>query len=301
MKRDRAGERCSAARAASPGPRNRPRSWLTPREADVPRRKVAVSLPARNRWFFATALRSAQAVLQGAGCEVVLLSSSVLGSPGRDVDGMLVLGVSGESHEVRVLQAAGVPVTAVSGTVRGGSSVGIDDVSAARLAVGHLLDLGHTQIAFVGGDPADPLHNEPAADRRDGWRSSLHSAGIVPRPEFDEIGGYTVAGGAAAMARLLALPDRPTAVFAASDEMAFGAIDVARRADVRVPHDVSVVGVDDHEMAELFELTTIRQSVGLQVATAAGLLLTAMTEHTGEPIDVLTPTSLVTRSSTWPR
>ncbi len=182
-------------------------------------------------------------------------------------------------------------------------SVRIDDLAVGRLATEHLISLGHSRIAHIGGDPDEPLNFSAPVDRRAGWASALRSAGLVPAPELDVAGFFTVQGGQAAMEQLLALDDPPTAVFAGSDEMAFGALAALRRAGLEAPRDVSVIGVDDHELAGLLDLSTVRQPVTEQGRRAGCLVLAALgpaspAGHRAE--HVLLPVELVARGSTGP-
>jgi DNA-binding LacI/PurR family transcriptional regulator len=109
-----------------------------------------------------------------------------------------------------------------------------------------------------------------------------------------------VTGGRAAAKRLLGLPEPPTALFAASDEMAMGAVQAVRRSGLRVPEDVSVIGIDGHEMADLLDLTTVAQPVVAQGVLAAEMILTALADP-GRPLPAVTvPTALVVRGTTGP-
>jgi DNA-binding LacI/PurR family transcriptional regulator len=180
-------------------------------------------------------------------------------------------------------------------------SVRIDDLAVGRLATEHLLSLGHRRIAHIGGDPMEPLNFNAPVDRRAGWSSALRATGIEPDATFDVPGYFTVEGGQAAMRQLLALEDPPTAVFAGSDEMAFGALAALREASRSAPRDVSVIGVDDHELAAAVGLTTVRQPVVEQGRTAARLLLEALSPGSGASHvseHVLLPVELVERCST---
>ena len=123
-------------------------------------------------------------------------------------------------------------------------------------------------------------------------------AGIAPGPDRVVAAHWGVRGGVLAMERLLTGANLPTAVFAESDEMAFGAMQAMRRSGLDVPGDVSLVGFDDHEMAAAADLTTIAQPVQLQGELAARLLLDAL--DGAEPGDVVLPTRLVVRGSTGP-
>jgi DNA-binding LacI/PurR family transcriptional regulator len=271
---------------------------------------IGVVAPFVNRWFFSGVVHAAEEALRSAGYDLLLYSLGTDASERRRafsgdllrkrVDGVLVLGLQPDRAEQDALSAAGGPVAIVGMAVPGWSSVRIDDYAAARRAMDHLIALGHRRIGFLGGHPDDVLHASAAIDRQAGWRDALHSAGLPAEPELDETGGFTVSGGKAGMARLLALPRPPTAVFAASDEMAIAAAWTARRAGLRVPGDLSVVGIDDHEMAELFELTTVAQPVEVQGALAAEMLLTALADPSAPPVQLVVPTELVVRGTTAP-
>jgi DNA-binding LacI/PurR family transcriptional regulator len=121
----------------------------------------------------------------------------------------------------------------------------------------------------------------------------MKSAGLPIDPAWEIVGDFTVHGGVQGMESLLGLPGStvPTAVFAASDEMAIGAVAAVRRAGLRVPEDVSVIGIDDHEMAEYFDLTTVAQPAREQGRLAAAMLLAAMDPES--PVDAPPPTQIV--------
>lgn len=274
---------------------------------------IGVVAPFVNRWFFSGVVHAAEEMLRAAGYDLLLYSLGTDASERRRafsgdllrkrVDGVLVLGLQPSRAEQDALSAAGGPVAIVGMAVPGWSSVRIDDYGAARRAMDHLMALGHRRIGFLGGHPDDVLHASAAIDRQAGWRDALRTAGrwgADEVSELDETGGFSVSGGKAGTARLLALPRRPTAVCAASDEMAIAAAWTARRAGLRVPEDLSVVGIDDHEMAELFDLTTVAQPVVVQGARAAELLLTALADPAAPPVQLTGPTELVVRGTTAP-
>jgi LacI family transcriptional regulator, repressor for deo operon, udp, cdd, tsx, nupC, and nupG len=273
-------------------------------------RAIGVVAPFVNRWFFAAIVHSAEERLRRAGYDLLLYSLGTNAEERRRafsgtllrkrVDAVLVLALEPTAEEVATLSAAGGPVAIVGRTVPGWASVRIDDQAAARCAVRHLLDLGHRRIGFIGGPADDPLHSQAPGDRLIGYRSELATAGVVADPALEAVGGFTVRGGFGAAERLLALGEPPTAMFAASDEMAMGAMQAIRRAGLRVPEDVSLVGIDDHEMAELVELTTVAQPVAAQGVLAAEMILTALAEPERPPPAVTVPTTLVVRGTTAP-
>ncbi len=136
--------------------------------------------------------------------------------------------------------------------------------------------------------------------RRAGYDRAMAAHGLVTEPELIVTEPYGVCAGAEAMTRLLALPDPPTAVFCYSDEIAISALQTLRRRGVRVPEDMSVVGVDGTEVSALFELTTVDQHVALQAHLAAEMVLQLLA---GSPLPEVTQTveaDLVVRASTAP-
>ena len=138
-------------------------------------------------------------------------------------------------------------------------------------------------------------------DRGAACRQTLADHGLPTSPELEADGGFTLAGGYRAGCRLLDLDEPPTAVFCASDEMAIGLLHAARERGLRVPEDLSVIGVDDHEVSPYVELTTVRQPVREQGEAAARQII-ALIEGTApaEPEHLVLPTQLVVRSSTAP-
>jgi len=137
------------------------------------------------------------------------------------------------------------------------ASVIIDQRYGARLAVQHLIGLGHTQISEISG----PLNWFDAAARHEGWRDTLHAAGLQAPPNSSVEGDWTAAGGYAAAIRMLDEGANFTALFVGNDQMALGVLRALREHGLRVPQDVSVVGFDDIPEAAFYEppLTTIQQ------------------------------------------
>jgi len=129
--------------------------------------------------------------------------------------------------------------------------------SGARSLVQHLIDGGHRRIAFVGGTP----HSGQSLERQRGYEEALRAAGIEPRPEYIAEGNFIFETGLDAGRTLLALPERPTAIFCANDDMAFGALQAAAELGLKVPADVSIAGFDDVPSAAAITppLTTVRQ------------------------------------------
>jgi LacI family repressor for deo operon, udp, cdd, tsx, nupC, and nupG len=269
---------------------------------------VGVVVPYVSRWFFGQVIAGVEGALRTAGFDMLLYSVGTDESRRRffnempirrRVDALLVLTLPLAYHEVEALRFLRMPTALVGAAVRGFSSVGIDDVAGATTATRHLINLGHERIAMISGGTADHEHFTAPQDRSRGYRFALASAGLLIDPDLDVDGEYTREGGERAMSALLSLQSPPTAVFAQSDEMAYGALRALRRAGLRCPEDVSIVGFDDHEMADFLDLTTISQPVHAQGAAAAARIIVALGGET-DPVQQLFPTQIVIRGTTAP-
>lgn len=168
--------------------------------------------------------------------------------------------------------------------------IDVDNVAAARDAVAHLIALGRRRIATITGT----MTMSVSIDRRDGFLSALADAGLEPAGEVD--GDFSEQGGADAAARLLEQPERPDAIFIASDLMARGAIGVLRSAGLRVPEDVAVIGFDDSALAAASDLTSVRQPMFHQGEMLAGMIIDVLAGRRPAPLTIL-PTELVVRGS----
>ena len=185
--------------------------------------------------------------------------------------------------------------------------VGSDNRTGAYTAVKHLLRLGHRRIGHIKGR----IGYECSEDRYRGYCDALVEAGITPDPDLVAQGDFLVTGGATCAHQLFALPERPTAIFAASDDMASGVLRAAEEAGLRVPDDVALVGFDDTAPAAFMRptLTTVSQPFFEMGKRAATLLLDAVNAlrqpipswHTAQrdtaPIREFLPTRLVVRES----
>lgn len=276
-------------------------------------RAVGVVVPFVTRWFYGGVVQGAVTPLRDAGYDLLLYNLGgdretrrrVFGThlSRKRVDAVLVLSLTPTEEELAWLTTLDRPVAVVGASVPGWSSVRIDDEATARIAMRHLLVLGHRRIGYIGGSLDDQLDFAAPFDRLLGYRRSMSDAGLAVRPQWEVVGDFTVRGGLAAMRLLLASEPRPTAVFAASDEMAVGAVHAVREAGLRVPQDMSVIGIDDHEMSEFFDLSTVAQPVHEQGRLAAELLLEVLAadpETPKTPSVVTVPTRLVVRHTTAP-
>ncbi len=273
-------------------------------------RAIGLISPMVRRWFFANVIEGAERTLRAHGFDVLLYTFDA-GRPGtraarvdpevlrRRVDGVLVVGLPLSRDEVDALAALGQPLVCIGWGGYGQVTVRLDDRGTAMAATRHLLGLGHTRIAHITGAPDDIAPWSPPVERAAGWRAALAEAGLAPDPGLEAHGNFDVEGGRAATRDLLDRVPDVTAVFAASDEMAMGAMLALRDAGRRVPEDVSVIGVDGHDLGELVGLTTMAQPAEDQGAAAAQLVL-EMIGGEEPPAELVYPTVLVDRGSTGP-
>src|SRR5690606_13337248 len=157
--------------------------------------------------------------------------------------------------------------------------------------------LGHRKIGQIGAKLPHDTRWSSAFERHEGSVTTLARLGIEHDETLEVFGDYTQEGGRQAAAELLDAHPEMTAIFAYSDEMAFGALEELRSRGIRVPADMSVVGVDGHELSSLIGLTTVAQDARAQGDAGATLLLEMISgAHVGR--DVRFPVALVENGST---
>jgi len=251
---------------------------------------LAVVIPDITNPFFAALFRGVEDAASPRGYNVLLCNTD--GSPARQrshlqslharrVDGVIMASSFLQDPTVRWLRQQGIPYVLVNRFSDDGHDafVGSDDLLGGRLATQHLIELGHRRIGHLAGKPTVST----GVLRRRGFLAALADRGLTADPQLVVESGYTEDGGASAAERLLALPDRPTAIFAVTDMTAVGAFGVARRMGLRIPEDLAIVGYNDIPLATRMvpALTTVHVPIHDFGAAAARLLLEQI--ETGEP------------------
>ena len=270
-------------------------------------RNVGVVIPFINRWFFAEVLEGIESALIAAGYDLTLYRLSPHADLRRRVfdyflvrkrvDAVIAVGIALAPNEVALLRSLKKPIVGIGGDVTGMSTISIDDGQAARMATEHVIGLGHTRVMHFGGEQEEQLDFRVPDSRLTGFRQCLAEAGLDGQDDFRAT-PFSIQGGFATAIAVLADPrTRPTAVVSGCDEIAIGVILAARQLGITVPGQLSVVGIDDHDLAELFGLTTVRQEPGKQGAAAVATVLAELAEPTPSRA-TRAPVSLVVRSST---
>lgn len=271
---------------------------------------IGIVMPLADQWFYNKVSTAVEAMMVTQGYDVMRYSIASLGSQtdffqrlssGKHVDGLIVVSMALAEDDLELLTNLDFPIVTIETETERFASVGIDNVAAARIATRHLINLGHEQIGIISGLREDPMRFLVPRQRTVGYHSALQEHEIEIRPELEAPGNFSLAGGAEAMIDLLSVHQPPTAVFAFSDEMAIGALKTISDMNLRVPEDISVIGFDDHDIAEYVGLTTIRQPVAEYGERAALLLLKLLEEpNEGALPHIELNTQLVIRSTTGP-
>ncbi|WP_307487194.1 LacI family DNA-binding transcriptional regulator [Microbacterium trichothecenolyticum] len=271
-------------------------------------RAVGVVVPFLDRWFFSTVLAGISDALVRQGYDITLYSVSAEPAERRRVfddhlrrrriDAVITIAIELDAEESASLRGLGVPIVAIAGPNPLLTTLTVDDLAVGRLATAHLIERGHRNIVHIGADASSNAGSSVPALRRRGFEETLAAAGLSARAV--EPADFTIEGGSAAAARVLAGDDRPTALFAASDEMAIGAILTARERGLRVPEDLSVIGIDGHELGRWFGLTTVDQFARGQGERAAEAALAELDGATPAHGRGTLPFELVDRGSTAP-
>jgi LacI family transcriptional regulator len=267
---------------------------------------LGILLPDLYGEFFSEVIRGMDDTAQRNGFHLLIsrayadrhgIETAIRGMRGR-VDGIVVMSPDLDAESLLNLPST-IPVVLLCSVSRGNEvdSLTITNCRGAREMVTHLVSLGHRRIAIIKGSP----RNYDAAERLRGYRMALREAGISPDASLELAGNFTEEGGYAATVELLSSAVRPTAIFAANDSMAIGALSALRESGVEVPDEMAVAGFDDIPLARYMDppLSSVHVPICELGARAADLLLHGIThknDHARRRERV--STELVIRSST---
>ncbi len=266
---------------------------------------VGAVTPTLDNAIFSKALQAMQTVLSGAGYQLLVAShdysaaaeaDAVRALLARGVDGLMLVGAERAPETEVMLSAAGIPVVLTWRTTPGRAAVTVDNERAGRLAAQHLIDLGHRRIGMVTGSFT---FNDRQRARMHGAREALRAAGLDLPDWLVSQQPTTLAGGRSGAAALMALATPPTAIIGGIDLIAIGCMIEAQARGLRVPGDLSVVGIDDLDMSAHVtpSLTTVHVPTALIGAQAAEMLVQAIRDG-DRRMAIELPVALVTRRST---
>ena len=226
---------------------------------------------------------------EGSGRYLRTLSSKV--------DGLIIMARSVDEDSLRSLERQGVPFVLLghsNGQIQC-STISVDNEAGAYKAAAHVLGHGHQRIGIITG----PENSPDNKGRLQGYQKALLDAGISLPQNMVVPGNFEYEGGRIAIHKLLEGNSRPSAVLAANDEMAIGAIDAAQQRSLKVPEDLAVIGFDDIQMSALTHpsLTTVRQPMQLLGEAAVTLLFDQLQNSNGHPRHKVLDTRLVIRQS----
>lgn len=268
---------------------------------------VGVVIPAFRAPSFHHRLQGVVSVLRSRGLRAVLYTvetpdeaREVLAQfPSPPLAGLIVMSLPLRDGEGERLAAAPFPVVLLDTVHQGLARITIDDVSGGFLATRHLLDLGHSSIAFVGEPEHNPMWFVSSVHREEGFRKAMADAALTPPDSYFRFGPPFRAAGRQLGTELLALSRPPTAVVVATDTQALGVLEAARSSGRAVPDDVSIIGYDDIELAGLVGLTTVRQPLEASGERAAEALVVAIESGVKPtPFNEVLPLELIVRQTT---
>jgi LacI family transcriptional regulator, repressor for deo operon, udp, cdd, tsx, nupC, and nupG len=271
---------------------------------------IGVVVPSLTRWFYSSVVSGIGRALAELGYDVVLFDLDRNHDEGtrvfarsllrRRVDALVVVATVFSPEEIAELTLLEIPMISVGPPTSGIRTIGVDDAAIMTAATEHVLELGHRKIGLLGGYDTESLTIFGASEREHAFMRAALRSGAVVDPAWMLSGGYRTSIALEATAALFRGTNWPTALVCASDEMALGAMYSIRQAGLRVPEDVSVIGIDGHEYSAAFDLTSCEQDVQEQGAMAARQLVA---EVTGTPPPESFPPSaftLVVRGTTAP-
>lgn len=217
------------------------------------------------------------------------------------VDGVIIIALSPRGDDLPLLSQADVPIVLVDSnhqSLNMFNRVVVDDIEGGYIATQHLIDLGHRRIGYISDPLENPFNFTSSRFRYQGYHHALEEAGIPFRGDYHGQGEHGRYEAFRLACNMLSLPDRPTAIFAASDTQAMGVMESARDLNLRIPDELSVIGYDDIEVAEYLGLTTIRQMLFESGQRGVEILLDAVENSSDGPVCEELPTELIVRQTT---
>jgi LacI family transcriptional regulator len=275
---------------------------------------IAVVAPFFTRPAITERMRGVEATLSGTEYDMVIYNIETLErkqavfrdlAQRKRVDGVLVISLDPTEDESKRFRESGIPLVMIDAhytSIEGISCIDTDDVRGGRMAVAHLLQLGHKRIGYIGDALQAPFQSMAGKLRFEGYRQALEEAGIETQPELARRIEHGKQEARQETHELLTISQPPTAIFASNDSHAIGVLEAAREAGSTVPFDLSVVGYNDEEYAEYLDLTTVRPKYFESGQRGVELLLGRLADPDRDPVyETLEPELIVRGSTLEPR
>jgi LacI family transcriptional regulator len=217
----------------------------------------------------------------------------------RNLDGLIIMSLAVENLEVERLLSNKMETVLIEFSHDQLNSIVIDDFQGGRLVAEHFIQKGYRSFGFLG-DIEPPERNiiHPVRSRLEGFQSVLKDAGLQMPSKNIKQAFYAHESSREAAHELLTMPERPSAIFAASDNQALSIMKVARQLNMRIPDDVAVVGFDDIDMADYVDLTTVRQHLDESGRLSAEMVLGRIADPSRATQHIYLPLNLIERQTT---
>lgn len=270
---------------------------------------ICVILPFLTLPSIVERLRGVQEALLDSGYDLIPFS---VGSPEmRDsrlfdlsnrsrTDGLMIISMPINDKQAKRIVNNDLPVVLIDSDKPEFSRVNVDDLKGGRIAVEHLIKLGHRKIGFISSHLENPLQFSSTYERYRGYCEVLGEAGIPINTAYQREGEHGREEAEEMAISLLQLPDPPTAIFASSDTKAVGIIDAAKKMNINIPDQLSVIGYDNIRDAEYLHLTTIQQPLFQAGLVGGETLLRLIDQPQTGPEEIILPVELVIRDTTAP-
>lgn len=267
--------------------------------------RIGVITPFFTAPSFVQRLRGVASALSKANYELVIYpvdsmdhlqgyisSIPVMGS----VDGLIIMSLSIEDNDAIRLHKSGIETALIEYSHPKLNSIVINDIQGGKLVAEYLIRKGHKRIGFLGDiEPSERYAIHPVKSRLLGFQQALQKANIPLPEDFIRSCSYTEEDTKKVAQELLSMPEPPSAIFAASDIQAVIVMRVARQMNIKIPDDLAIIGFDDIDIAELVDLTTIRQHLDESGRLATELLLSRISDPDRALHHVNIPLTLIER------
>ncbi|MGW8143847.1 MAG: LacI family DNA-binding transcriptional regulator [Anaerolineales bacterium] len=270
---------------------------------------IGVIVPFLTLPSYVERLRGVESILATSEYDLVLFTADTpekvnsyfreLSRPER-TDGVIVISLKPDDYHSKRFQEANIPLVLVDAYHPSFTSIVVDDTEGGYSATCHLIELGHTKIAYLCDHLDNPFGFIAMQNRFNGYKKALSEVGINFRPDFHQQGELGGREAVALAKKLLTAPDPPTAIFAASDIHAVGVLKAAQELGIRIPDELSVIGFDGIRDSEYLDITTIHQPLFESGVLSVELLLASLIEDSIVDKRRILPTSLIVRGTTAP-